>query len=70
MIRHRPPNEVIENLRFALNVIVENSHSGLDQQAAETLRNRILGQIAKIEAMYARELAAASSTVADNEPIE
>ena len=50
MIRHRPPHEVLEDLRLALAAMEENSHRGLDSQAAEVLRNRITGRIAIIEA--------------------
>ena len=53
MIRHRPAHEVLEDLRFALEVMEEKSHAGLDAQAAEALRNRILFQIAKVEAEMA-----------------
>jgi hypothetical protein len=55
MIRHRPAHEVLADLRFALAVMEENSHAGLDRQAAKVLRDRILGQIANIEAEIARE---------------
>jgi len=50
MIRHRPPHEVLEDLRLALAAMEEDSHRGLDSQAAEVLRNRITGRIAIIEA--------------------
>jgi hypothetical protein len=53
MIRHRHPRHVLEDLRFE--VIEENSHSGLDAQAAQGLRRRILGQIATLEAAIASE---------------
>lgn len=55
MIRHRPPREVLEDLRFALDVMEEKSHIGLDDRAADTLRNRILRQIANLEAVIAQE---------------
>jgi hypothetical protein len=55
MIRHRPLIEVVEDLRFALKVMEERSHSGLSHQAAEVLRNRILSQISAIEDQIARE---------------
>jgi hypothetical protein len=55
MIRHRPLKEVLEDLRFSLEVLEERSNCGLDQQYAETLRNRLLGQIARVEAQIARE---------------
>ena len=50
MIRHRPPHEILEDLRLALAAMEEDSHRGLDSQAAEVLRNRITGRIAIIEA--------------------
>jgi len=55
MIRHRPPHEVIEDLRFALEVMEEWSHSGRDAQTADVLRNRILAQIAEVESQMASE---------------
>jgi hypothetical protein len=58
MIRHRPLNEVVEDLRFALKVMEENSHSGLSHEAARVLRNRILSQISALEDQIAREPAA------------
>ena len=57
MIRHRPPHEVLEDLRLALAVMEEDSHRGLDSQAAEVLRNRIKGRIAIVEAEIEREAA-------------
>jgi hypothetical protein len=57
MIRHRPLNEVLDDLRFSLEVMEQDSHSGLDKQTADVLRTRILGQIAKIEAEIAWETA-------------
>jgi hypothetical protein len=53
MIRHRPAHEILEDLRFALEVMEEKSHAGMDAKAAETLRNRILAQIGKVEAEIA-----------------
>jgi hypothetical protein len=53
MIRHRPAAEVLEDLRFALEVMEEKTHSGMDAQSAKVLRNRILTQIAKVEAEIA-----------------
>jgi len=55
MIRHRPPNEVLEDLRYALRVMDEESHLGLDHKYAETVRGVLLRQIAAIEADIARE---------------
>jgi hypothetical protein len=55
MIRHRPLNEVLEDLRFSLEVLEERSNCGLDQRYAETVRNRLLGQIARVEAQIAQE---------------
>jgi len=55
MIRHRPLKEVLEDLRFSLEVLEERSHSGLDSEYAEVLRKRILGQIARVEAQIATE---------------
>jgi hypothetical protein len=57
MIRHRPHREVLEDLRYALEVMEENSHLGLDDPAANALRSRLLGQITKVEAAIARESA-------------
>ena len=57
MIRHRPPHEVLEDLRLALAAMEEDSHRGLDSQAAEVLRNRIKGRIAIVEAEIEREAA-------------
>lgn len=61
MIRHRPLKEVLEDLRFSLDVMEENSHFGLDDQFAEVLRNKILSKIARIEAQIARESGALTS---------
>jgi hypothetical protein len=55
MIRHRPLHEVLRDLRYTLEVMEENSNAGLDDQYAAVLRNRILGQIARVEAQIARE---------------
>jgi hypothetical protein len=55
MIRHRPLKEVLEDLRFSLEVLEERSHCGLDGQYAASLRNRLLGQIARVEAQIIRE---------------
>jgi len=57
MIRHRPPHEILEDLRLALAAMEEDSHRGLDSQAAEVLRNRIKGRIAIVEAEIEREAA-------------
>jgi hypothetical protein len=57
MIRHRPPHEVLQDLRLALAAMEEDSHRGLDSQAAKTLRGRILRRIAKVEAEITRESA-------------
>ena len=57
MIRHRPAHEVLEDLRLALSAMEEDSHRGLDGQAAEVLRSRILNRIAIVEAEIARESA-------------
>jgi hypothetical protein len=61
MIRHRPPHEVLEDLRLALEVMEEKSHAGLDTQAADVLRNRILAQISKVESLMERERAAVTT---------
>ena len=55
MIRHRPPNEVLEDLRYALRLMDEESHLGLDEKYAETVRRTLLRQIAAVEADIARE---------------
>ncbi len=55
MIRHRAPDQVLEDLRFALEVMEENSHLGLDHGAANTLRSRLLRQIAHLEDVIATE---------------
>ena len=55
MIRHRPPTEVLENLRYALSVMDEESHLGLGDKYAETVRRTLLRQIAVVEAAIARE---------------
>ena len=60
MIRHRPPREVLEDLRFALEAMEENSHLGLDVGAANAVRDTLLRQIARLEAEIARELLASS----------
>jgi hypothetical protein len=57
MIRHRSPQEVLEDLRFALEVMEENSHLGLEKPAADNLRGRILAQIAQVEAAIGGESA-------------
>jgi|SRR6516162_5537563 hypothetical protein len=63
MIRHRPLKEVLEDLRFSLEVLEERSHCGLDLQHAAVLRSRLLGQIARVEAQIARESGASVSPV-------
>ena len=55
MIRHRPPSEVLEDLRYALGVMEEQSHLGLDRKHAEIVRGALLRQIASVEAEIARE---------------
>jgi hypothetical protein len=55
MIRHRPPNEVLEDLRYALQVLNEDDHLGLDDKYAETLRRTLFRRIAAVEAQIARE---------------
>ena len=57
MICHRPLTEVLEDLRYALRVMDEETHLGLDGKYADTLRGTLLHQIAKVEADIARELA-------------
>lgn len=64
MIRHRVTHEVLEDLRFALEVMEEGEHSGLDDHAADVLRNRILGQIKRIKVHIACEPAFDSSPLA------
>lgn len=64
MIRHRAISEVIEDLRFALEVMEESEHSGLDEQAAGVLRSRILSQIEKMKAYIAPEPVLDSSLLA------
>jgi hypothetical protein len=59
MIRHRPPHEVLEDLQFALEVMEERSHLGLDAEATQILRNKILSQIEKVRALIEREQASA-----------
>ncbi len=41
---------MLRNLRFALGVLEERSHIGLDDKTAEAVRNRLLRQILAIEA--------------------
>jgi hypothetical protein len=55
MIRHRPLKEVLEDLRFSLEVLDERSQCGLDTEYAEILRKRVLNQIARIEEQIATE---------------
>ena len=55
MIRHRPPIEVLEDLRYALRVMDEESHLGLDDTYAEIVRGSLLRQIAAVEDQIARE---------------
>ena len=64
------PREVLEDLRFALKVMEERSHLGLDVQAARALRNTICSQIAKIEALIDRERVAATESPALEIPEE
>jgi hypothetical protein len=64
MIRHRATREVLEDLRFALEVMEESEHSGLDDHAADVLRSRILGQIERIKAHIACEPVLDSSLLA------
>ena len=58
MIRHRPLREVLGDLKFALDVMEENSHLGFDDGTASVLRDRLLGQITQIEAEIVRETTA------------
>jgi hypothetical protein len=61
MIRHRATREVLEDFRFALEVMEESEHSGLDDHAADVLRSRILSQIEKMKAHIACESVVNSS---------
>jgi hypothetical protein len=51
----RSNREVLAELRYALQVMDENSHLGLDDQAADNLRAMLLRRIAKVESELARE---------------
>jgi hypothetical protein len=64
MIRHRPHSEVLKDLRFALEVMEEKSHLGLEHEAASTLRSRLLAQIARLEAAIANQPATPSPALA------
>ena len=41
MIRHRPPADVLEDLRYALQVMNEAGHLGLDDKYIESLRQTL-----------------------------
>jgi hypothetical protein len=45
----RPNPELVTELRFALDVMEENSHLGLDNEAAGKLRNILLRRIKEAE---------------------
>jgi hypothetical protein len=47
--------EVLNDLRFTLRVMEESSHLGLDDQAADKLRQILLHQIARAERVLARK---------------
>lgn len=46
---------MLEDLRYALRVMDERSHLGLDHKYAETVRGSLLRQIAAVEAEIVRE---------------
>lgn len=45
----RAPNERLDDLRYALRVLDEEMHLGLEHQAADRIRQILLQQIARIE---------------------
>ena len=67
MIRHCPPTEVLQDLRYALGVMEEESHLGLDNKYAETVRAALLRRIAAVEAQIVRE---SSAALQSSPPIE
>jgi hypothetical protein len=62
MLYRKPSHEILEDLRNALKVLEENSHMGLDDKAAESVRATLLRQIAKAEEALTRESAAHGNT--------
>ena len=63
MLAERNP-AILENLRFALNVLQESSHLGLDGQYTARLQAVIQGQIARGEQALQRHPAHAASAQA------
>jgi hypothetical protein len=57
MMHRRPSHELLAELRYALQVMEENSHLGLDDPAANKLKTILLRRIGKMEETLARETA-------------
>jgi hypothetical protein len=58
-MRDPASTEFLEDLRFALDVMEERSHLGLDGETASTLRNALLHRIAATENSLSRRPTAA-----------
>ena len=51
----RAQGELLDDLRYTLRVMEEGSHLGLDDEAADRVRQILLRQIATIESVLARD---------------